>query len=177
MATLTSTLLTIEEYLRLAPREDGFEDELIEGEIVLSPNAKPLHANVVHCVAKLLQPLETLGYEIRGDFGCRLGKYSLPGPDLAATRSERWNNIAEEDYLVGSPELVIEVFSPSNRKALMAQKAALYLRYGADAVWVIYPKSRTVTVHDADSQREARCGETVSFHGISVPVAAIFEGL
>jgi len=59
----------------------------------------------------------------------------------------------------------------------MAQKAALYLQYGAEAVWVVYPKRRTVMVHDADTQTEARCGETVSFQGIMVPVSAIFEGL
>ena len=177
MATSTSTLLTVEEYLRLEPREDGLRDELIEGEIVLSPSAKPLHAKIVANLFDILKTLAGQGFARASDFGCRLGEHSLPGPDLAAIRSERWNNIAEDDYLVGSPELVIEIFSPSNRKALMAQKAALYLRYGAEAVWVIYPQLRTVTVHNADSQREARCGETVGFHGVIVPVAAIFEGL
>lgn len=173
----TSTLLSVQEYLRLEPRQDGLKDELIQGEIVLSPHAKPLHANVVHRITKLIQALEGLGYELRGEFGCRLGEHSLPGPDLAVIRAERWNSIGKDEYLIGSPELVVEVFSPSNRKALMAQKAALYLEYGAEAVWVVYPKRRTVVVHEVDSQTEARCGETVSFQGVIVPVDAIFEGL
>jgi Uma2 family endonuclease len=177
MSTSTSTLLTVDEYLRLEPREDGLKDELIEGEIVLSPSAKPSHAKIVANLFDLLKPLTALGFARAADFGCRLGEYSLPGPDLAAIRSERWNSVAEDDYLVGSPELVIEVFSPSNRKALMAQKAALYLRYGAEMVWVVYPKQRTITIHEGESQKEARCGETVSFHGVIVPVAAIFERL
>ena len=172
----TATLLSVDEYLQLPPREDGLQDELIEGEIVLSPSAKPLHAKIVRSIARMIEPLEALGYRLATDFGCRLGERSLPGPDLAAIRTERWESVGDE-YLLGSPELVVEVFSPSNRKALMAQKAALYLQYGAEAVWVVYPKQRTVVVHEGDSQKEARCGETVCFQGVVVPVSAIFEGL
>lgn len=96
---------------------------------------------------------------------------------MAAVRVERLNNLAEDDYLAGSPELVIEVYSPSNRKALMVQKAGLYLEYGAEAVWIVYPKKRTVLVHDAEGQTEFRCGESLSFRGHPIPVDAIFEGL
>ncbi len=173
----TSTLLSVEEYLRLPPREDGLEEELIEGEIVLSPSAKPLHAKIIANLFDLLRPLTAQGFARATDFGCQLGEHSLPGPDLAAIRVGRWNAVGEDEYLVGSPELVVEVFSPSNRKALIVQKAALYLQYGAEAVWVVYPKERTVVVHEGDSQREARCGETVSFGGVDLPVSAIFEGL
>lgn len=179
MATITATRtqLTIDEYLKLPPRADGQKDELIKGEIVLSPSAKPRHAKVVRRLTKLIEALEATGYQLASDFGCRLGADSLPGPDLAAIRTERWDAIGEDEYLVGSPELVIEVFSPSNRKALITHKAGLYLEHGAEAVWVIYPKRGTVIVHDAEGQREARQGETVSFGDIEVPVSAIFEGL
>lgn len=175
MATLT--LLSVEEYLALPPREDGLKDELIEGEIVLSPSAKPLHARIAATLFELLQPLRALGYARAMEFGCILGEHSLPGPDLAAIRIERWNNIGEDEYLVGSPELVIEIFSPSNRKGLMAQKAALYLQHGAEAVWLVYPKKRTVVVHDSDGETEVRCGEALDFQGVVIPVSSIFQGL
>ena len=172
MATLT--LLSVEEYLQLAPREDDWSDELINGEIVLSPSAKPLHAKIVRRLLKLLEPLEARGYELATDFGCVLGEYSLPGPDLAAIAKQRWNNLEDDDYLDGSPDLVVEVFSPANRKGLMAQKAALYLEHGAEAVWVVYPKKRTVVIHDADGETEVRCGENLEFSGITIPVSFIF---
>lgn len=175
MATLT--LLSIEEYLEMPPREDGLKDELIEGEIVLSPSAKPLHARIAATLFELLQPLRSLGHARAMEFGCILGSHSLPGPDLAAIRAERWTNVGEDEYLSGSPELVVEVFSPSNRKGLMEQKAALYLQQGAEAIWVVHPKKRTVMVHDADGQSEVRCGETLEFHGVVIPVSSIFEGL
>jgi len=118
----TVTLVSVEEYLELPPREDGLVDELIEGEILLSPNAKPLHAKLVRRLSRLLEPVETSGYELATDFGCILGGYSLPGPDLAAIRSERWKAVEDEDYLRGSPELVVGVFSAANRKGLMVKK-------------------------------------------------------
>ena len=173
----TLTLLSVDEYLQLPPREDGFSDELIEGEIVLSANPKPLHAKVVVRLLEMLKPFEALGYARGMEFGCRLGERSLPGPDWAATRAERWNNVSEDEYLIRSPELVIEVFSPSNRKGLMAQKAALYLQHGAEAVWVVHPKRRTIVVQDPETQTEAGCGETLTFHGVVSPVSSIFEGL
>jgi Uma2 family endonuclease len=176
MATTTAPLMTVEEYLERPPREDGFTDELIEGEIVLSPNAKPSHSKVEVRLLKLLLPLQDAGFDIGVEFGCVLGPRSLPGPDLGAIKAERWASTGD-DYLIGAPELVVEVFSPSNRKALMAQKAALYLRYGAEAVWVVYPKKRTVLVYEEDTATELCCGESLSFHGLTIPVDAIFEGL
>ncbi len=152
-------------------------DELIEGEIILSPSAKPLHAKIAANLFELLQPLRAFGYARAMEFGCRLGERSLPGPDLAAIKMERWHNVGENEYLVGSPELVVEIFSPSNRKGLMAQKVALYLQHGAEAVWVVYPKKQTVVVHDANGETEVRCGENLYFHGVMVPVSSIFEAL
>ncbi len=116
------TLLSVEEYLELPPREDDQRDELIEGEILLSPSAKPLHAKIVRRLRKLLEPLESRSYELATDFGCILGEYSLSGPDLAAIGRQRWNSLEQDEYLQGSPELVIEVFSPANRKGLIPRR-------------------------------------------------------
>jgi hypothetical protein len=59
----------------------------------------------------------------------------------------------------------------------MAQKAALYLQHGAQAVWIVYFKRRTVVVQDDEGEPEVRCGENLTFAGVSIPFAAIFEGL
>lgn len=176
MAALT-TLLSVDEYLQLPPRDDDTRDELIEGEIILSPSAKPLHARIVRRLLKLLEELETTGFELMTDAGFQLGHDSLPGPDLAAVAVERLKGLRGDQYLSGSPELVVEVFSPSNRKGLMAQKAGVYLQHGAEAVWVVYPKRQTVIAHDANGEAEFRCGEMLEFRGVTVPVSAIFEGL
>ncbi|MBV9761661.1 MAG: Uma2 family endonuclease [Acidobacteriaceae bacterium] len=167
--------VTVNQYLQLPPREDDLTDELIEGEVVLPPMRTVSHAGVVMRVLRHLGRLELSGYATAGRFGCILGEYSLLSPDVAAMRFDRWQNVPEDEYFTGSPELVVEVSSFCNPKAL--QKTAVYLEYGAEAVWIVYPKTRTVLVHDADGQHESRMGETVSFQGVTIEVAAIFQDL
>jgi Uma2 family endonuclease len=68
---------------------------------------------------------------------------------------------------------VIEVHSPSNRK--LEKKAGIYLENGAEAVWVVYPKRRTIVIHDQDGVREIRANEQATFRGVRVEAAAIFS--
>ena len=68
--------------------------------------------------------------------------------------------------------MVIEVRSPSNRQ--LGRKASLYLEHGAEAVWIVYPKRRTVVIYDQDGVREIRQNEQAIFRGVAVEVAALF---
>jgi Uma2 family endonuclease len=169
--------ISVEEYVAMPLVGDDSSDELIQGEIVLSPSAKPLHAKIVRRLLKLLEPLEETGYELATDFGCILGEHSLPGPDLAAVSRKRWQGLPADEYLTGSPELVVEVFSPANRRGLMARKAALYLEYGAQSVWIVYPARRTLVVHDSGGETEFRKGELVEFSGVAISIDRIFANL
>jgi Uma2 family endonuclease len=89
-------------------------------------------------------------------------------------RRDRWEIAIENDeYLAGSPELVIEVASPSNRR--LYRKAASDLDHGAEQVWIVYPKTKTISVVITEGTTEARLGEAVEFHGVRVPVGSIFR--
>ncbi|HEX4772227.1 MAG TPA: Uma2 family endonuclease [Bryobacteraceae bacterium] len=166
-------IVTLEEFLRRPERADGQREELIEGEIVLSPEPKPLHAQIVGRLREALAPLKQQGFVIEGPFGCQLPN-TLPGPDLGVMREERWQEAIQNDaYPEGSPDLVVEVRSPSNRQ--LGRKASLYLEHGAEAVWIINPKRRAIVVYDQDGIREIRENEQLDFHGVQVDVAAIFR--
>lgn len=140
----------------------------------MSPGPKLWHADIVERLRHRLKPLELQGFVIANDFGCILGEESILIPDLAAVREERWRATAEGDaWLEGSPELVIEVASPSNRK--LYRRSAVFLEHGAEQVWIAYRKTRSVTIWKPDSTTEARMDESLEFHGVTVPVAAIFS--
>lgn len=165
-------LLRLEEFMARPEREDGQREELIEGELVLSPTSKPIHTEITKRLYRLLLPVEP-GYQVLNDFACVLRPDSMPEPDLAAVRLERWQEaLRSQTWLEGSPELVIEVASPTNRK--LSLKAALYLEHGAEQVWIVWPNTRTVSVHTAERISEARPGENLEFHGATVPVDEIF---
>ena len=169
----TAVLLTLEEFIARPGREDWQKEELIEGELIVSPGAKVSHAYIVDQLRKGLRPLEKQGFVVGNDFSCILRPRSMPIPDLAVVGNERWIEAARADaWLENSPELVIEVSSPSNRKLYV--KAAVYLEHGAEQVWVVYPKRRSVTVYTLEGSSEARGDETLEFRGVRIAVADIF---
>jgi Uma2 family endonuclease len=169
----TAVLLTLGEFIARPERDDWQKEELIEGELIVSPGAKVSHADIVRRVAKCLRPIETQGFVVSNDFSCILKPRSMPIPDLAVVGRKRWDEAAQADAWLGdSPELVIEVSSPSNRK--LQVKAALYLEHGAEQVWIVYPKRRSVTVCTLDGASEARNDETLEFRGVRIAVADIF---
>ena len=156
-----ATHVGLAEYLEYVAPE-GFDDELIEGEIILSPSPKAAHADVCHRLVLLLtKSLDASEFIVRRDTSMALETYdSMPRPDVFVIDSERWNRAKQQDdYPQGSPQLAIEVFSPGNSAALMQKKIALYLNAGSSAVWIAYPKRQTVVVHDTEGEREYRVGE------------------
>jgi Uma2 family endonuclease len=75
-----------------------------------------------------------------------LPEYDLRGADVACVSRARWDATRDDDNLSGSPELVIEVLSPSNTKEQMREKAALYLATGCEEFWLVDTRHKTVTV-------------------------------
>ena len=140
--------ITVEQY-------EGFEgysglrDELIYGEIVMAPRAKPWHQQLAQNLQDLLRDLLPANYVANQNANIRFAlAHSMPSPDVFVVTREQWRRACERDeYLSAPPLLVVEVISPSNRKARVEQKIGLYLDHGVARVWEIHPKTRVVRVH------------------------------
>jgi Uma2 family endonuclease len=165
--------MSVEEFLERPERWDGNHEELIEGEIYVSPNNKPRHNEVVRRIERQLLPLEQQGFIVLGEVACRVTDSSLPNTDAAVVSRERWEATGWDAFLRESPALVVEVASPNQTRKLL-KKAALYLEFGAEQVWIAYPHKRVVQVLTSDGNHEAREGETVEFHGVVIAVSEIF---
>lgn len=139
-------LMTVEQYRELPEREDVIQ-ELHWGEVVTLAPPRLKHLKTQSRLVRLLRPkAEHLGV-IESEVGFRaLPEYELRIADVAFVSRERWDAADEDDNLHGSPELVIEVLSPSNTKAEMREKAALFLSTGAQEFWIVDPNRKTVTV-------------------------------
>jgi Uma2 family endonuclease len=66
-----------------------------------------------------------------------------------------------------APDLAVEVLSPSNTTAEMARKRGEYFAAGVRLVWSVDPRSRTVTVHDAEG-RSTTLDEAATLDGGAV---------
>jgi Uma2 family endonuclease len=171
MATITAPhLITAEDYQRL-DEVLGFRDELIEGERVLSPNAVFSHAAIIKQLERILESqlaeLSSEHLQLARETGWRFhnpssGADSVPGPDLMVIRDEDAQRaIKGRRWFEGVPLLVIEVISPSERKARRLQKIGLYLDMGVPNVVEVDYTRRVVRVHtpEADAVALYRAGD------------------
>ncbi len=139
-------LITVEQYRQLPGRENVIQ-ELYWGMVVTLRRPKMRHARLQSRLVRLLRPkAEHLGV-VETEVAFRaLPEYDLRGADVAYVSQQRWDATNDDDNLRGSPELVIEVLSPSNTRAGIHEKAVLCLSTGAQEFWVVDPKQKTVSV-------------------------------
>lgn len=171
--------MTVAQY-RMLPQREDLQQELHGGLLVTVTRPKMKHAKLQSRLVRLLRPRsEHLGVvEMEVAFRA-LPEYELRAADVAFVSQARWDSVDDEDNLHGSPELVIEVVSPSNTKTEMREKAALCLATGSDEFWIVDPDSRTVTVmHCGQPHVSYKTGSTVPLHlfaAEALPVAEIFQ--
>ena len=157
-------LMTVEQYRCIPDREDVIE-ELHWGMVVQFPRPTMGRAKLQSRLLSLLAPkAERLGVVASAIAFRALPEYDLRAADVAIVSRERWDATDGEDNLHGSPELVIEVLSPSNTQAEMREKAVLCLSTGTQEFWVVDPKRRTISV-------TPRAGEPVIYtEGERIPL-------
>ena len=69
-------------------------------------------------------------------------------PDVIYLSRERYH-LLTENCLKGTPDLAVEVLSPSTGRRDRLEKSKLYLRFGVKEYWVADPASQTVEVFSA----------------------------
>jgi Uma2 family endonuclease len=106
------------------------------GQLLLSPPPKNHHTKQQRALQKLLTRLLPQGenyveYAIATPAGTRV-------PDVVWMSAEREAKMdATGDPTTLAPEICVEVMSPTNTEAEMMEKAALYLRCGAEEIWIV----------------------------------------
>jgi Uma2 family endonuclease len=180
MAT-TANQLSWEAFEQLP--DDGMHHELIEGELQTLPPPKLRHANVAKRVFLALVAIEEqAGCQAYAEAGYKLthDPSTWLQPDASLIRAERVADADPDGYLLGAPELAVEVISPSESASDVERKIELFLAHGSQIIWVIYPRSKKVRVFLADGtefQRAAGADLTLPgiVDGFALPVATLFE--
>lgn len=175
--------VTADQLIRM--QDDGYRYELVKGELRRLPYNDGEHGAV------------------GGNLGWRLGNYvadtrigrifmcagfhleqnpdTVLAPDLALIHADRLPPREEwAGYLRVPPDLAVEVASGWERGSDLAEKAGDYLAFGVRAVWVVVPKTQTVTIYESDCHpRVLAVGDTLDggdvVPGFQMPVAALFR--
>ncbi|OJW18751.1 MAG: hypothetical protein BGO49_23840 [Planctomycetales bacterium 71-10] len=143
-------LMTAEEFMT-ADLDDG-RLELVRGEVIeLSP---PYSDHAYSCsrlggVFYLYERESGYGYCLSNDvsFQTRRDPDTVRGLDVCFFSEARLpRSSIGPRLLTVAPDVAVEVVSPSNRKTELLEKVVEYLAAGCPAVWLVYPRTRSVAV-------------------------------
>jgi Uma2 family endonuclease len=155
-------MTSYEEFRRVAD-SSGENLELHFGQVIDMGRPGPRHVHLQRRIYELLAALLGPAWEVIIEMPYRgLPHYESRSADIGVVRTERWQAALERDSLLGSPEMVVEVFSPkSNTAAEMAEKASLCLGTGAVQFWVVDERTPSVSVATLSGTRVFSAGERI----------------
>ncbi len=148
----TKTLLTLADFQTL-PWPDGVRYELDQGELVSMPFPTPFHNDVageIYVVLRAFAKGRRLGHVYPSDTGYMLTREpaTVRAPDASFVTAERYSRLDRDRDIEGAPDLAVEVVSPSETATDLHKKIRQYLNAGCRLVWIVYPESREIEVHD-----------------------------
>lgn len=185
MATVAPTkLMTAEEFMKADLGEGTFE--LVRGEVIKVPPPMPGHGRICINVGFALESYGRqtgYGYALSNDSGVRTERDpdTVRGPDVCFFSHDRWprSEVGEKLPPV-PPNVVVEVYSPGNRRSEILEKLAEYVAAGVPLIWIIHPKSRSVSIYrcDDDAPLVLKEGDVIEnlpeLPGFRCPVADLF---
>lgn len=180
MSTATNPI-TADELLRIS---DGKRYELIEGALRKMTPAGADHGRITNRLAfRLTAHVEanSLGvvYAAETGFILKDDPDTVRAPDVGFLTSRKAPG-RHPAYLRGAPDLAVEVVSPGDRVHDIEEKAETWLKAGAGLVWVVWPNTRTLSIHrPGASAQTLREGDTLEggdvVPGFSCAVTEIFS--
>ena len=169
--------MTLEEFL-----ESDLEGyEYIKGELISMAPTSVEHGDINMNLSSLLHLYvrkNQLGRVYTSDTGFQVGERFLI-PDIAFISTDRFPADRSKAFPV-PPDLAVEVVSPSDTLHRIQEKVFAYLEAGTQLVWVLEPRSKTVTVYRSETditlltRNDTLSGEDV-VEGFTCQVAELFE--
>jgi Uma2 family endonuclease len=168
----------------LAMPKDGYEREIVNGELIVSP-AGAEHGVIIGRIMSYLGSFicsSGLGEMLDGQTGFRMASDDVFSPDVSFITTERWaaHRKTGNVFVAGAPDLVVEVLSPGDTVGVTEEKIAQYFKNGSRLAWVVHPRTKTVFVYHGPAAdkllkvSDALDGEDV-VPGFTLPLSQVFK--
>lgn len=156
MTTQAEKLMTAGEFAALG---DIGPADLIRGRVVYLTRPKPRHGRVAQNISRAIDDFvrpRKLGQVYGSEIGYLVERDpdTVRSPDVSFVRAEVADAHDEDEWYPHSPDLAVEVLSPTGRPADVQEKVQLWLDAGGRSVWVIDPANRSATIYRADGSEE-----------------------
>jgi len=138
-------LWTYSDYLCLVSDE---RYEVIDGDLLKAPTPYPLHQAVSREITFFMWDYvkrKNLGVVFDAPIDVVLDPHNVFQPDIVYISKER-KEIIGEKAIMGAPDLVVEIISPSTLGRDTVLKRNVYERKGVRELWLIYPDMKCIEV-------------------------------
>jgi len=144
MANMTTSRVTAAEFDEFTAQDER-RFELIDGEIIEMTPPKIKHQRIVGRLYRHIDDIKPDGEVFISPVEVYLDAYNVPQPDIAWVAGNSTCEITE-NRLIGAPDLVIEILSPSTAKRDKTAKFRLYEQHGTREYWMVDPENNLVEV-------------------------------
>jgi Uma2 family endonuclease len=126
----------------IADLPEDLRYELIDGRLVLTPRALPIHQIISQDISYALEELRPEDLVVNVEQSVRIGRSNELCPDVMVFREE---GASRSPILAADVLLVVEVISPSSRFTDPGGKMEKYANLRIPAYWLIDPLAEQVT--------------------------------
>jgi Uma2 family endonuclease len=158
--------------------------ELVRGELIRMSPAGSEHGAIAAEIAAILRDFikpRRLGVVLGAETGFKIASEpdTVRAPDAAFISAGRVTGKLPRGFFPGPPDLAVEVLSPDDRASEVLAKVESWLAAGCRSVWVVDPRTQTVTVYHSDRKAVIlESSDTLSdadlLPGFATSVAEIF---
>lgn len=143
---------TIDDYLQLP--EDGNQYEIVNGILEMKPAPTTTHQRISHKIEHLMTDCCKEDYIIMfSPVDVFITETQTRQPDIVMIHRSR-EHIIEEQGIVGPPDLVIEIISPSSAKRDRVEKKETYAHFGVPEYWIVDPANQTIEQYTQKQEKE-----------------------
>jgi Uma2 family endonuclease len=176
---------TYQDYLELAEKP-GYRYEVLDGVLVKDPSPNVMHQRVSRRLQRVLEDYfwetDSEGELFNAPLDVTLHDFTVVRPDLFYVPGRK-KEIIKETRIDGSPALVVEVLSPSNKRKDRLQKMHIYLKAGVEHYWLVSPEEKTLecfALRDGNyalvaAGMDEEVVDHPDFMGLSIPLKSLWE--
>jgi Uma2 family endonuclease len=153
MTTLTSRITYAEFRTMEFADDDTAHYELINGDLVRKAAPSPEHQLILRNLAFEMHQFvreRNFGTVLFAPIDVFLDDYNAPQPDLLFI-SESKKSIITKDGIIGVPDIVVEIISPSSVVRDRIEKLGLYERFAVPEYWLVDAQNKSVEIYQHTS--------------------------
>lgn len=175
MVQQTQTRINVDDYYQLPEYEQHDLIQLIDGEVVIGMPPILKHQRIVRDILVLLTLFAQQhgGEAYDSPVEVRFDEYNVFEPDVLYIKPDNLESTQQDEKrIVGAPDLVVEVLSPSTAKKYREQKYKAYQRHRVGEYWIVDPLHDVIEVwtlgEDGEFKRQGAYDRDDTFNSVTL---------